>query len=172
MQLSGKSTSLVYQSKYQHRLDSSGLCGHLSKRHNTVFLWQINTTILAPSPPSLHLVPATFSSPFLWENWSVRMELYQAADRVICPAPSLHHTFDTWIKNAASLFCFTVALVWRNMPHRAHMKLWVDKWELGVGWLPSLSLHRCPKKKRLNFPTHGFYYIDAVRFYRMSSHIM
>lgn len=31
----------------------------------------------------------------------MRTELYQAADRVIRPAPSLHHTFDTLIKNAA-----------------------------------------------------------------------
>lgn len=161
VQLSGKSTSLVYLAKYQHRPDSSGLCGHLSNTHNTVFLWQINTTILAPSLLLFHLVSAPFSSPFLWENLSMRMELYQAADRVICPAPSLHHILDTWIKNAASLFCFTVALVWRNTPHRAHMKMLVDKRELGIGCLPSLTLHRCPKKFIWTFP-----HVDLIMLMR------
>lgn len=35
MQLSGKPTNIFYLAKYQHRPNSSGLCRHLSKTHNT-----------------------------------------------------------------------------------------------------------------------------------------
>lgn len=167
-----KSTSHVYLAEYQHRPDSSGVCEHLSKTHNTVFLWQINTPILAPSPPALHLVPSPFSSPFLWENWSVRMELYQAADRVICPRslPSPHF----WHMNKK---CSLFVLLHCGISLKEHVTQGSHEAagrQIGAGSrLVAITYpHRCPKKISKHFQTWILLYWYTVKFYGMTLHII